>query len=237
MKNSNIKAINTAGTVGYVISILLIICTIAGMVGTAIGTAAAASVAKDEVSVRVSSNIDVSATGNILETLNKFMSVDGVDNLNDLVGESNGAEVAVADDDLSYISVDKTEEGLKINARTKEAVYSIKKIIVSLIAFFVFLGAVTAALYMLKALMKSLKTCETPFNEDVIKKMKRFAISLIPAVALNIIFDGLWSSLSVGADFSPSLNIGSILLVAVVYVLVFIFEYGAKLQQESDETL
>ena len=42
MENQSVKKINIAGNIGYVISILLIVCSIAAMVGIAIGTIATA---------------------------------------------------------------------------------------------------------------------------------------------------------------------------------------------------
>ena len=85
--------------------------------------------------------------------------------------------------------------------------------------------------------MKALRKCETPFCESVIKSMSRFAISLIPAVFMNMVCGGMWSSLFSGSGFAMTVNLGSVLLVAVIFLLIAVFKYGALLQQESDETL
>ena len=99
------------------------------------------------------------------------------------------------------------------------------------------LGSIAFMLHTLKWLMKVLKSCETPFCDDVIKKMTLFANSLIPAIILNMVCGGMWSSLGKGTEFGLTVNLGSVLLVAVLYLLVVVFKYGAQLQQESDETL
>ena len=63
------------------------------------------------------------------------------------------------------------------------------------------------------------------------------ATSLVVVVVLHIICSGFWSVLGTGSRYQFNINLGRILLVAVIYILITVFKYGAKLQQESDETL
>ena len=237
MNNSGIKKINTAGLIGYIVCILLIVCSVSCMVVTAIGTAAAIAVSKENVSARISTNIDISSTGNFLEKLNKYMNISGVENLSDLITE-DGETVKVNDRDVSEVTVAKTEGGsFSVDVKTNEITFSTARIIASLVVSFIFLGAVTVMLHLLKALMKSLKACETPFTDDVIRNMTRFANSLIPVVVLNMLCGGLWNAVTRGAEIGLTVNLGSVLVVAVIYLLVIVFRYGAQLQKESDETL
>lgn len=236
MKNESIKKINVAGLIGYIASILLIVVSITAMVITTISTVAAITVAKEDVGVNIASEYEINATGDILEKLNHFIGVKGIDNLTDLESEA-GEEVALEDNDISSIKVTNSENGFVINAKAKEVHFSIKNLIAALVVSFCTLGAVTVALEMVKSLMKALKSCETPFSQEVVRRMARFANSLIPAAVLGMVCEGVWSSLSSGTGFEMSLNIGSVLLVAVVYMLVIVFKYGAELQRESDETL
>ena len=233
MENTSIKKINIAGKVGYIISILLIVCTIVGMVGIGICTAGAIAIANDNINVKMDTNININSTGNFLSKLNSFIFIDGVKDLNTLTEEG----VKVNDKDIAELSVKEENGGLIVNDKTNEITISMKKIIIALISAFIFLGAVTVSLYMVKALMKSLKNCETPFSEEVIKNMTRFANSLVCVVALNIILSGFWSSFTPGMSYKTSINLGSVLLVAVIYILITVFKYGAQLQRESDETL
>lgn len=236
MKNKGIKGINTAGLIGYIISVLLSIAVIATMVITGIGTAGAIAIADKEIKVNMSTAIDISATGDFLGTLNNFMKVGEVENLEDIITE-DGKTVKVDDSDLSEVSAYKTENGFLVNAKTNEKVFTIKNIIVNLVATFIFLLTVEIAVHFLASLMKALRKCETPFCESVIKSMSRFAVSLIPAVFMNMVCGGMWSSLSSGSGFAMTVNLGSVLLVAVIFLLIAVFKYGALLQQESDETL
>ena len=49
MKNSNVKKINVAGLIGYIISIILIVCTIVGMVAIGIVTVGALSISNNDI--------------------------------------------------------------------------------------------------------------------------------------------------------------------------------------------
>ena len=236
MKNKGIKGINTAGLIGYIISVLLSIAVIATMVITGIGTAGAIAIADKEIKVNMSTAIDISSTGDFLGTLNNFMKVGEVENLEDIITE-DGKTVKVDDSDLSEVSAYKTENGFLVNAKTNEKVFTIKNIIVNLVATFIFLLTVEIAVHFLASLMKALRKCETPFCESVIKSMSRFAVSLIPAVFMNMVCGGMWSSLGNSSKFGMTVNLGSVLLVAVIFLLIAVFKYGALLQQESDETL
>lgn len=237
MKNSNINKINTAGLIGYIISIILIVCTITGMVVIGILTAGAATISKDNINVKVATNVDINSTGNFLGKLNSFIKVNGIEDLSTLTEDAKEG-IKLEDNDISELSVKEENGGLNIIAKTNEITISMKKIIIALILSFIFLGVVTYALYMVKALMKSLRKCETPFSEEVIKKMTRFGTSLICVVVLKIIFGGFCSTLTVpGFRYNLNIDLSSILLVAVIYILITVFKYGAGLQQESDETL
>lgn len=73
-------------------------------------------------------------------------------------------------------------------------------------------------------LAKALEKCQSPFEESVTKAMKHFAFSLLIPLAFMIAEYGI-------------LNLSVFLAIIAVIIFSYIFSYGAKLQQESDETL
>ncbi|MDE5582515.1 MAG: hypothetical protein K2J08_02255 [Ruminococcus sp.] len=73
-------------------------------------------------------------------------------------------------------------------------------------------------------LCKALEVCKSPFEANVITAMKKLGYSFIPFGVMSIINNGI-SILSV------------VTTVVVVLLFVYIFSYGAELQQESDETV
>lgn len=85
-------------------------------------------------------------------------------------------------------------------------------------------------------LCKEFKTCETPFSADVIKRIKQVGFSLIPWCIVYPTAEAA-ANFMVSNNLNISIDIGMIIMVLVVLALAYIFQYGAMLQQESDETL
>ena len=91
---------------------------------------------------------------------------------------------------------------------------------------------------MVKGLMNLLRKCETPFSDEIIKKLTAFAYSLIPVVAFKGVLDGAKPFLSGSTEFAgTNIDLSTLLLAAVIIILIMVFKHGALLQRESDETL
>ena len=236
MENSNIKKINTAGLVGYILSIILIIGAFVAIVALVLCTIGAVTISDNDINVKIATNVEIDSAGNFLDKIGSFISIDGIDDLNALTEDAKDG-IKVNDGDLSELQIQEKDNGFVVNAKTNEITISMKRIVVALIAGLVFLGFVTYALFTVKALMKALKGCSTPFSEEVIKRMTRFSYAIICVVVLNTLLSGCWSSLTTKFTYKININLESVLFVAVIYILVVVFKYGAKLQQESDETL
>ena len=100
------------------------------------------------------------------------------------------------------------------------------------------LGLLLVGIIFAGRLAKSFRDCESPFEERVIRRMKQFAYSLIPWAVLSSISGSLDQRLwMAGGGLSFDLNVGMIVVVLVILALAYIFQYGAILQRESDETL
>ncbi len=100
------------------------------------------------------------------------------------------------------------------------------------------LGLTFVTLFFISALCKAFRDCQSPFEDNVIKKMQSLAIALIPWAILSTLVSTVANSLlNNKLSIMFSVDFGVVLIVLVVLVLVYIFKYGAVLQQESDETL
>ena len=100
------------------------------------------------------------------------------------------------------------------------------------------LGLTFVTLFFISALCKAFRDCQSPFEDNVIKKMQNFAIALIPWAVVSTVVNSVSNSLlNNKLSIMFSVDFGVVLIVLVVLVLVYIFKYGAVLQQESDETL
>ena len=236
IENSRIKNINTAGKFGRYITIFLIIIAISAFVMTAIGTAAAIAVSKEEVNIKVQTDFDISSNGNIFGKLKNFMSVGDLENIEDLA-KLDGQTIKVNDDDISEVTVTQIDNGYSVNAKTNEITLTTKNLIGNLVVTLIYIGTIIFALFMFSNFTKTLSKCETPFAEDVIRRMTTFANSLVPVAIFSVFNKSFWESFNSANMFSIDFDFGVLLLVAVVYVLVMIFKYGAELQHEADETL
>ena len=239
MNNKFKKNINTAGTVGYIISVFLIIALVFAMVATGLCTAAAALVAKEEVNVTVGTDIDIQSKGNFFENLKGFVKTDDGEDFADLIGESDGTEaITVNDSHIKEFRMAETANGITVNAKGAPVTFTGGRLIAALVITFLYLLALVVMFHMVKYLMKALRDCDTPFTDAVIKKMQHFGWSLIPVILMSGITDSAWGALSTGGNLIDfSLNLGGLLILAIVFVLILVFKYGAELQKESDETL
>ncbi len=89
------------------------------------------------------------------------------------------------------------------------------------------------------------KSGESPFRYDVADKMKGAATAII-ATNITIFIIGLlfWGivyffkfNIEEFSDMKITLDLGNLVLGIMIYAFSYVFSYGAKLQQESDETL
>lgn len=125
-----------------------------------------------------------------------------------------------------------------MEAKSSPSEYRSTDLVSVLIFLTLFVASAAAALFMLKRLFAVLAKCESPFCEELVKKMKAFGFSLLPAALFATIGETLANAfLSAGRDTGISIQWGILLAFAVTMCLVTVFKYGVQLQKESDETL
>lgn len=142
--------------------------------------------------------------------------------------------------DQSYASAKIYSDGNTkvMEATSSPAEYRSTDLVAVLIFLTLFVASVAAALYMLKRLFAVLAKCESPFCEELVKKMKAFGFSLLPVAIFATVGETLSTAfLSAGRDTGISIQWGVLIAFAVTMCLVTVFKYGVQLQKESDETL
>ncbi len=151
--------------------------------------------------------------------------------------EAMNGTLMVNSDEFSQVSVEQTEDGAVMTMATEPvAIFSPVKCIVFMVCTLIYLAAVFVSVTFIMKLCRELRDCETPFSEAVIQRMKQVSISLIPWVVTAPFATASMNSLVTGG-FDVTFELGSFVLVFIVFALTQIFKYGAMLQQESDETL
>lgn len=88
-----------------------------------------------------------------------------------------------------------------------------------------------------RSIFKTLRDDASPFNLNIVKKLKIFAISIVPWMFLGNIFEYLRTKSMFYFDYTLSIDLNSLFYISIVYVLAKIFEYGVDLQVEIDDTV
>ncbi|MBQ7740757.1 MAG: DUF2975 domain-containing protein [Eubacterium sp.] len=230
------KKINTFAKIGRILATIAAVFMILGAVAASVGISVVASLPKDALAVEVTGTADITAKGKILESVTNAVidsSKGGEGKI--MLGDSNVAIGDVEDSIPDGVTAQKTEKGFALSVADKRLDISTQAITVSLVLSLLNTICLAVVLFMIRALMKSIEKCETPFCNDVIKKMKNFGYSLIPLAVLSGTSENAWNVLDVGIH--PGIDIKVVFIILVVFMLAMIFSYGAELQKQSDETL
>ena len=153
--------------------------------------------------------------------------------------DSEAHKISVSQNEMSIVSFDANQEENIVNiqmASQPTNIFSTGKIIVFIILEFLVLAATFVTMTFIIKLCKEFKTCETPFSESVIKRMKQVGYSMLPWFIVFPTAEAAANFL-VTNNLNISLDPGMLIMALVVLALTYIFKYGAMLQQESDETL
>lgn len=230
MKNENIMKINMLGKISRIILIIMKIALIIGIVGCLFASVVTLALPKDEVftatgtasaQITVDDSTKFFITSDIINIGGiKFSTMNKLQKYEDKWGIF-GTDVNV--------KVDETESnGKVIYDITADLDAKNSKSIVFTMFLTCIIGAVFCAIMLVVVifggkLAKALETCESPFEDNVIKSIRNFAFSLIPLAVVYLSEGGI--------------NATAIVLIIAVIIFSYIFRYGAELQKESDETV
>ena len=237
MKENAIKSINKFGKIGSVVVTIAKVLFIAAFIFTVLGAISFSIIPEDFI--RFSGAGAGTVTVNV-EAIGETLTKEQVAEINNSKNMGGGS-VTLGNGSSKVILDEIKAEGNTITitgSGNADNFASLHDLVYVLIAALIALAVTIVSLFFAGFLCKAFKECESPFEENVINKMKNFAYSLIPWVILSSIVDSMFSSIMAGRfDVSLSLDIKMIIVVLIILALVQIFKYGAILQQESDETL
>lgn len=233
MKEEAIKKINKIGKVSSVFALIGKIVLGMSLVALLISAIACFVLPAEFITITVDEKV-----GFILDVgaFDEVMTEEDAEEMKKSFAESFEAEVAGEDVQIEEIVVADN----KLQADTVVPTYSftIRDLAWLVIVLALNVAMIMVTLCFISALCKAFRDCQSPFEENVVKKMSNLAYSLIPWAVFSSITNSVANSLlqnKVSVNFT--VDLGVIMIVLVVFVLVHIFKYGAMLQQESDETL
>ena len=244
MNTNAIKTkVNRIGLVGQIVSIILIILMAVSCAGLLLSGIVMAVLPKDAVTIGVTTYMDVTVGRSLFDRYYDDLS-------EDVLSEINGT-MRVNGSEFSDFAAEKTEDGLQFTAQTDRIEFKMQRFVYIMFAGLVYCAAALVVFVFLKRLSDAFRRCDTPFADEVIKRMSVFAWVLLGCAVVASGAEGIANALMVRTvDLEFSLNPGSftdglhtsisfapILVALIVLFLTMIFRYGAELQKEADETL
>jgi len=239
MSNVQVRRIRDFGKVGFVLSIIITSLALLGWLVILAMNIALAQLPKNFV------NVDLSGTATMKVDLSEVPGFIKAYDLDEMLQEAKkeieSGHLTLNFFDSNKLVVDHVEiedTQVSLNADGTFMNLSNRNLSTLVTAALIKLSLMLVVFGFIICLFEGLRNCESPFEDKIVKRLQMFAFSLLPwaliqPAADNMINNWLFSK----GDINLSLDFSKLLIVAVVFILCTIFKYGAKLQQESDETL
>lgn len=240
-KEEAIRKINKIGKIAAILAKIAQVFIIIGIVCVTIATAVIFFLPKDLVTVKVNGSAEIHVN---LEKFNvNFSEEDQKDIIESLSGTGSNKNSNYNFDfngtnfnRIDNIAVDNNS--IAFTAEGNMSKFNFGKLVFVCICGLLYLIMSLVTVIFIRRLAISIRDCASPFEATVIKRLEQLAFSLIPWVVLRGLAEGVME-LVFGSNFNVNFNFNSIPVVTILLIigLVYIFKYGAALQQESDETL
>uniref|UniRef100_UPI0040577168 hypothetical protein n=1 Tax=Acetatifactor sp. TaxID=1872090 RepID=UPI0040577168 len=249
MKTEAIQKINKMGKISCVIALICKILLIIGMVLCLIGAVLCFVFPEEAIKVTRTATtvteVDYGALGITVpeeekELLEQMQMSDDEWRVETTEGNILSGTLEIGAEGKSYVPTGMSIVGdtVKMEMLSEEGTLTIRDAGVMVLVAMAAVIMTFITFIFISGLCKAFRDCESPFEENVIKKMQRLAIALIPWTVISSVTDSVLTGLLSGkTEWSFVVDMGVVLVNLIVFVLVYIFKYGAVLQQESDETL
>ena len=232
-KDNAISKINSIGKAGRILSKIAMIALMIGCIAVIVSGIMFLAIPKEDFVFKM--NNDATLTVNIDSEM-----------VGALTSAKQDAE-SLPQGSTSINGVNYSFEDVTFDQNGKTAIFKLQgdgaTITSGRIAAICFVAAVFMAInallfFYVGKLCKSLETCNTPFEEDIIKGMKNCAWVLIPWCVLGGAFESFMATAftsNIRTGFN--VDIPTVIVILLLFGLAYVFKYGAVLQRESDETL
>lgn len=243
-KEDAILKINKLGNVGNIIVRIMKVLVILGFALMLAGAIAVMALPKNLI------KMDLGSTANITVDASEFGTPDeqGRDDMLQgfLAGmdeEDNGSvsvngSIIINGSEYEPVKVETTDTGMRVEAEVDTYSIELSDFGIVCVLGMITLAAVFVSLLFAGKLCVAFRDCESPFEENVVKQLHALAYSLIPWVILGSLTESVAESIFTNNwNIMIGIDLGMALIIIFIFVLAYIFKYGAVLQQESDETL
>ena len=166
MENTIKRKVNRVGLVGQIVTIILIVLMSVACLACLSGGITLAALPKDAATIGVKGEMDIHVAKSLIgKWINKIP--DDPTELNAKLGV-NGTE-------YNDITVEKTASGLMLYASSERFEFRLTRLATAAFSGFVYCAALLVVFVFLKRLCDAFRSCETPFADDVIRRMTVFA--------------------------------------------------------------
>ncbi|MBQ4284011.1 MAG: DUF2975 domain-containing protein [Lachnospira sp.] len=239
MKEASINKIRNFGKIGNIVAIVAKVIIIIGIVAIIGSGIFFAVIPKDFITVDVASKATVIVDGERMgKVFGEEITDEKIDSLNQELEDEMAMDMKLNNTNYAVASVSKDGNNLVVDTEVDVATFELNNLMwVAVAGLFSLIVGLVVAIFAGR-LCKAFRDCETPFEENIIKKMKQLGYAMIPMAIVPSITDSLANSVMMGkVDISASVDLAVVLAIVIVFALAYVFKYGAVLQQESDETL
>lgn len=222
------------GKIGSITTVVARIFIIIALVGVFVSTVAAAFIPKDFLTVSGDSSILVNVN---FASFGKMLTDEEVIQGRREV-ESILEEEAADGADYSINAIDINQDGIYVTTAINNIDFNLHNLVWVLLFCAFYLAMTLVTLFFIGSLFKAFQNCRSPFEQNVIRKMRNLAFSLIPWTVLSSVSGTVIRSFfSKSFQISVGIDLKIVMVVLIILALTYIFQYGAVLQRESDETL
>lgn len=233
-KEYAINKVNSIGKAGRVISTILQICLVIGAVCAMIGIITYLALPKNLLTLTLDGNATVTMNEEALRQLDPNTDFENPETFRSFTTGSLNIN------STNYINGQANIEDGNIIFTFEQlpAVITSNRLLLMIGAAIVYMAISFVMVLLVKKFCKSLESCSSPFEENIINELQRCVWFSIPWVVIggivkNIMTTAFTSTVNISIEFSLT----TVLIILLFFGLAFIFKYGAVLQQESDETL
>ncbi len=239
-KEDAILKINKLGNVGDVIVKIMKILVVIGFVLTLIGAITVMILPKNLMKLDLGAKADITLNvselvGPLDDAEKQALLQEFYDGLNE---ETAGVSMNLNGSEYETVSAQVTDTGLFMETAVETYSVELGDLGIVCVLGIITLAALFVSLLFAGRLCKAFRDCESPFEENVVKQLNALAYSLLPWVILGSLTETITNSIFTNNfNLMIGVDMGMVLIIIFIFVLAYIFKYGAVLQKESDETL
>ena len=235
MKEKVIRKINNVGRISYVIVWGIGILLTIGMIISLILTVVCFKLPEDTLRTVLNGELNLSVNYENLGFEDEQLKVGESEQVSSPIEEFGDFSIVMGEKKYHLNELEYGEGNLLMRAKIENMELNMRDIAILCLGVFLEIGMTLITLCFVGSLCRAIRKCESPFEKNVVRKIKNLAIVLLPWSILSSVITTAMENWTKGIIYvGISIDLGLILLLVV---LIYIFKYGAVLQQESDETL